>query len=187
MATQKKTEQSLDQRIDSVIKRSQTLGADIHSVAVACMIHAKDHGDARKLDRLVKGLHGANGPEALMAWAKCFGPVTWNGDGEVKIIPSTSKLFKPFDIDGADQQPYWLLIEVKKSELTMEKLMKLVAGMAGKVTKAEEKGLIAEGESAETMKRFAEVMASAAKSFAIKVQPEPENTNTVLKPAPKAA
>ena len=177
MATRKNTEQSLDQRIDSVIKRSHTLGADIHSVAVACLLHAQEHGDPRKLDRLAKGLHGSNGPQALMAWAKRFGPITWNGDGEVKMIPSTSKLFKPFDIDGADQQPYWLLIEVKKSELTMEKLMKLVAGMAGKVNKAEENGLIAEGESAETMKRFAEVMASAAKSFSVAAQPEPNNAN----------
>lgn len=186
MATQKKTEQSLDQRIDSVIKRSQTLGADIHSVALACMIHAKDHGDARKLDRLVKGLHGASAPAALIAWAKEYSPITWNGDGEVKIIPSTSKLFKPFNIDGADQNPYWSKIDVKKSALTLEKLMKLVAGMAGKVTKAEEEGLIAEGESVEALKQFADVMASAAKSFAIKAQPEPENSNT-LKPAPKAA
>ena len=177
MATRKKTEQSLDQRIDSVIKRSNTLGPDIHAVAVACLIHARDHGDARKLDRLVKGLHGANGPMALMAWAKEFSPVTWNGDDEVKIIPSTSKLFKPFDIDSANDQPYWLKIDVKKSELTMEKLMKLVAGMAGKVAKAEENGLIAEGESAETMKRFAEVMASAAKSFSVAAQPEPNNAN----------
>ena len=187
MATRKKTEQSLDQRIDSVIKRSHTLGADIHSVAVACLVHAQEHGDPRKLDRLVKGLHGSNGPEALMAWAKRFGPITWNGDGEVKIIPSTSKLFKPFDIDGADQQPYWLLIEVKKSELTMEKLMKLVAGMAGKVNKAEENGLIAEGESAETMKRFAEVMASAAKSFSVAAQPEPNNANETPTLGVKAA
>lgn len=155
-------EPTLDERITAVCSASQKLGSEIHSVAVACLIHAQEHSDPRKLDRLIKGLHGANGPIALTAWAKEYSPITWNGDGEVKMIPSTSKLFKPFDIDGADQNPYWLKIDVKKSPLTFDKLVAVLAGMEKRVTKAEEDGNVGEGENVEAMHLLARMAAKIA-------------------------
>ena len=43
-----------------------------------------------------------NAPEAFKAWVKEYSPITWNGDGEVKLIPSTNKMFKPFDMLDQD-------------------------------------------------------------------------------------
>lgn len=152
-----KAPKTLDGRIDNVIKRSKDLGADIHGVAVECLQHAEQHGDPRKLDRLVKGLHASCRPVALMEWAKKFSPITWNGDGDVGIIKADAKTFKPFDIDGANAEPYWTPAEVIKKPLTLEALKAMIAQMDKKVTNAEAgKAEVAEGENIVDMRAFVE-------------------------------
>lgn len=152
-----KAPKTLDGRIDNVIKRSKDLGADIHGVAVECLQHAEQHGDPRKLDRLVKGLHASCRPVALMEWAKKFSPVTWNGDGDVGIIKADAKTYKPFDIEGANAEPYWTPAEVIAKPLTLEALKKMIATMESKVAKAEKgETEIAEGENVIDMRAFVE-------------------------------
>lgn len=152
-----KAPKTLDGRIDNVIKRSAELGLDIHGVAVECLQHALDHGDPRKMDRLAKGLHASCRPIALMEWAKKFSPIMWNGDGDVGIIKADAKTFKPFDIDGANAEPYWTPVEIVKKPLTLDQLKKMIATMESKVSNAEQgKAEIAEGENIVDMRAFVE-------------------------------
>lgn len=145
----------LDTRIDAIVKRSNALGLDIHAVAVECLQHALDHGDPRKMDRLAKGLHASCRPIALMEWTKKFSPIMWNGDGDVGIIKADAKTFKPFDIEGANAEPYWTPAEIVKKPLTLEQLKKMVLQMETKVSNAEQgKAEIAEGENIVDMRAF---------------------------------
>lgn len=158
-----KTPKTLDGRIDNVIKRSANLGLDIHNVAIECLKHAEEHGDPRKLDRLAKGLHASCRPVALMEWAKKYSPITWNGDGEVKMIPVDNKKFVPFDIEAADLDPYWTPAEVIAKPLTLEALKKMIATMEAKVKKAEEgKAQIADGENIVEMRAYVDRIKAAA-------------------------
>ena len=128
---------TIDKAIEAIVKASASLGPDIHKWGVQAMMHAAEHGDARKVDRLFKGLHGANAPEAFKDWVMEYSPIRWNGDGEVGILKSTAKLFKPFNIEGANGNPYWNRIAVQKQPLTLDKLLKLISGMSKKIDKAE--------------------------------------------------
>lgn len=160
--------ESVSKSIASIKARSTKLTADIHNTGIQCLLHAQAHGDITLVDRLSKALAAANAPEAFKAWVKEYSPITWNGDGEVKLIPSTNKMFKPFDVDGANANPYWSKIEVKKTPLTYAALLKLLQGLEKKVTKAQEDGNIAEGEDVTAMlalaKRAQEVAKGAPKA-----------------------
>lgn len=154
---------SVSKSIASIAKRSKQLTSDIHNVGVQCLAHAREHGDITLIDRLYKALGSANAPEAFKAWVKEYSPVTWNGDGEVKLIPSTNKMFKPFDLDGANSNPYWNKIEVKKTPLTYAAMLKVLQGMEKRVIKAQEDGLIAEGEDVTAMLALAKRAQDVAK------------------------
>lgn len=159
---------SVSKSIASIAKRSKQLTSDIHNVGVQCLAHALPpsmggHGDITLIDRLYKALGSANAPEAFKAWVKEYSPITWNGDGEVKLIPSTNKMFKPFDIDGANSNPYWNKIEVKKTPLTYAAMLKVLEGMEKRVIKAQEDGLIAEGEDVTAMLALAKRAQDVAK------------------------
>jgi len=153
---------TIDKAIEAIVKASASLGPDIHKWGVQAMMHAAEHGDARKVDRLFKGLHGANAPEAFKDWVMEYSPIRWNGDGEVGILKSTAKLFKPFNIEGANGNPYWNRIAVQKQPLTLDKLLKLISGMSKKIDKAEADDLIAPGESLATMRLLATRTLAAA-------------------------
>lgn len=154
---------SVSKSIASIAKRSKQLTSDIHNVGVQCLAHAREHGDITLIDRLYKALGSANAPEAFKAWVKEYSPITWNGDGEVKLIPSTNKMFKPFDLDGANANPYWNKIEVKKTPLTYAAMLKVLQGMEKRVIKAQEDGLIAEGEDFTAMLALAKRAQDVAK------------------------
>jgi hypothetical protein len=156
MSVQLQSAAAVGKRIKSIATRSAKLTKDIHDTAIQCLMHALPpsqggHGDVTLIDRLAKALAKANAPEVFKNWVREYAPITWNGDNQVKLIPSTSKMFKPFDIEGADRNPYWENIETKKPELTLEKLVKLLQGLEKRVTKANDEGQIAEGEDVAAM------------------------------------
>jgi len=151
MSVQLQSAETVGKRIKSIAIRSAKLTGDIHAVAIQCLGHAQVHGDVTLIDRLAKALAKANAPEVFRNWVREYAPITWNGDDQVKLIPSTSKMFKPFNIEGAAENPYWEKIETKKPELTLEKLVKLLQGLEKRVTKANDEGQIAEGEDVAAM------------------------------------
>ena len=157
---------NLDKRIDAIIKRSNTLASDIHAVAMDCLKHTLEHSDPRKLDRLYAGLHKASRPEAFKVWVETFSPVRWNGDGKVGMLKQNAKSYTPFDLVGADAEPYWTPQEKVGKPLTLAALKAIIARLEDKIDKAEEKDLIAEGENIIDMRAFAKRMAAAAEAQA---------------------
>jgi len=163
---------SISESIESIATRSADLTRDIHATGMQCLAHALEHGDITLIDRLAKALAKANAPEAFKAWVKEYSPITWNGDDVVKLIPSTNKMFKPFNLDGADTNPYWNKIEVAKKPLTYAALLKVLQSMEKKVTKAQEDGNIGEGEDVIAMLALAErarVVAEAAQAPTLQI------------------
>lgn len=153
---------NLDKRIDAIVKRSNTLGKDVHTLGVDLLKHAEEHSDPRKLDRLYTGLHKSCRPEAFKAWVEKFSPIRWNGDGKVGMLKATSKKFTPFDVEAANNEPYWTPQETVKKPLTLAALKAIVAQMEKKLEKAEDNDLIAEGENVILMREFVKRVSTAA-------------------------
>lgn len=151
MAIKLLTAKTIGKNIESIAERSAQLTKDIHETGIQCLMHAHAHGDVTLIDRLAKALAKANAPEVFKNWVREYAPITWNGDDQVKLIPSTNKMFKPFNIEGASSNPYWEKIETKKPQMTLEKLVKLLQGLEKRVTKANDEGQIAEGEDVAAM------------------------------------
>lgn len=153
---------SLDSQITAVIKSTHNTAATIHAVAVMCLAHAKQHNDPRKLDRLYTGIHKATRPEALKAWVEKFSPVRWSGDGKVGMLKENSKKYVPFDVKGADAEPYWTPSETVKKPLTLAALKAIIAQMEKKLNSAEDNDLIADGENVIEMRAFVKRMTETA-------------------------
>lgn len=142
--------------VAGVIKRSASLGADIHLYAVQALLHAEKHGDPCYIDRLVTGLHAANRPVALKTWVQQYSPIRWNGDGKCGLLPKDAKGYTPFDVEGANAHPYYEQVERVGQPLTLMQLLAMVQRAASKTASYEEKGEIAEGENVVLMRNFSE-------------------------------
>ncbi len=154
---------AIDKLITSITNRSAKLATDIHYAAVQGIMHAQQHGDPRKVDRLLNGLHGANGPAAFKAWVEEHSPIRWNGDGVVGILKATDKRFTPFNAEAANATPYWTKIDVKAGPLTLAKLKAMIATMEKKVKKAEAGEIeVGDGENVIDMRAFVDKLKRAA-------------------------
>jgi len=151
--------EAINAAIASIAQRSAALDTDIHSTAVQCLMHAETHSDPRKMDNLIKALGKAHRAKALKTWVETYSPIRWNGDGQVGLMKQTDKRYVAFNIDGADEMPFWdLTEETVKKPLTLAALQKIVAAMVDRVEKAQkgDKGAsIADGEDPEVLMAYA--------------------------------
>jgi hypothetical protein len=161
--TQKQVEARLNARITSFIKAATALATVAHELLCDCLRHADTFGDARPLNRLIVGMPKRDRPEAARVWVKKYSPVTWNGDGEVGIVKVTSKLYKPYDHDGAASDPYWTPEEMVAKPLTLQALIQMAQRISTVVEKKYKENLIAEGEDLQAMRMFAARIEEASK------------------------
>lgn len=127
--------------IKAVGDHYQNADVTLQQAGIQCLAHAAEHGDATLMDRLVKTLGKRAEARALVLWTKKFSPITWNAQGEVSLIKSTLKAYKPFDVEAADAV---LIVSFKPTVnpyiLDELKLIGYAKGLMAKVTKAEETG-----------------------------------------------
>ena len=138
--------------IKAVCSTAAKLEATIHTLAVECLEHAQAHGDPSLMFALIKGLPTGQRVEALVLWVTAFSPIrfTKDEDGQriaAKILGQNKKGYTPFNIEAATAVSYANFTkENEPKELTLEALMKLVKNMTSRYNKAEENGLVADGE-----------------------------------------
>lgn len=155
--------------IRAIIKSAVSLQTKIAAVALECMAHAKEHGDATLANELYRGLPVGQRTASLKAWFETYSPIRFRNDETkgVGVLPTTAKNYVPYDLEGAEANPYYKDVETVAKPLTLAALKKLVAGLETKVTNAKEgkgKVAIAEGEDAEAMLAFARKVRQAAEA-----------------------
>lgn len=74
----------------------------IHKAAVACVTHAREHGDVMPMDRLVKGIPSDDHSVAmfrfeLVAWCRANSPIRWNAKGEPRQAKEGEADYKPYN------------------------------------------------------------------------------------------
>ena len=167
--------------IVSVVKTDATFDITVHNLAVECLQHAapKDmggHGDISLLAQLIGDCKTAGGAAfgrgvksrrlALIEWLTAFSPVRLNGDGVIGLLPTTSKVFVPFNVDGGTATPYYEMGAEKDRRSTNKPFsVSTMLARIGSFTKAIDKSIEAETfvGDVEAAKQFAtEVNAWAA-------------------------
>lgn len=157
--------------IKTVCTSAARLQVRIHEIALECLQHAQEHGDATLINTLYRGLPTGQRTESLRVWVETYSPIRFKSDGGVGVLKAEAKAFTPYDLVNAETNPYYTERETVKKPLTLDQLIKLANGMVNKVNKAEEEGRIAEGEDPAKMKAFAAAIAAAAKAEAANTLP----------------
>lgn len=171
MAFELQSEKIINKMIDTAITHTAKGDGLIHEAASQALGHAQASGDARPLDRLMKGLGKSVRVEGLRVWVETYSPVRWNGDGKVGLLKETMKGYVAFDVQTAFDNPFWTLKaadEKVSKPLDLFALVATIKGMRAKVEKAQAKNQF-EGDEQQAL-RFLGQMEAFVDGF-IKVDP----------------
>lgn len=148
-----KTNAQFKAAVRAIVTSAAKLQEKIAALAVECLEHAQEFGDASRLLYLCQRMPKGQRVQALKLWASNFSPIVLTTDTNgnftaVKIIPQTNKLYKPYDIDGARATPYFdLTQENKVTIMSLEAIEKAILGYAKRFKKAQAEGRVKEGEA----------------------------------------
>lgn len=108
--------------ISKVVAADGKLDITVHNLAVECLEHARPHsegghGDFTLFARLIGDVKTAGGVSygrgvrsrrlGLLEWATKFSPIRVNGDGVMGVLPETSKVYVPFNVEAAQATPFY--------------------------------------------------------------------------------
>lgn len=147
-------------QIASIKRRGATMDKDIHSCAVACLIHARDHGDVTLLSKLVAAMPRSGRREALIFWARYYGILRFEKKSEAfKIDKKRKEAGEGFDVEGATKTPFY--------DLTPEKnpapfdLDRTISSFAKRLKKAKAEGKLGDVSPATVADRVRQTLNTA--------------------------
>ena len=143
-----KDAKKLGTAINSIKTRGSKLDSDIHTAAVSCLYHAEQYGDTTLMTRLLEAMPKSGRAKALVKWAEDFSLLAFNK--EEKRFKLTSSKTKEWNIEGANETPFWeYTVEKEVGDLTIDALVKMVVS---KVQKASDNGKLKEGFTIQGLK-----------------------------------
>lgn len=139
----------INANIKKVAKSSTALNLLIQETAVLCIQHAADHGDANPALRLCQAMPKTLRRTALAKWFTLYSPISVDiTNGKCRLTKPESKAFKPFDVDGANANPWFDMPELEREEvfLTIEDFDDKVVSLLGRMKKAVNDGKVVEAD-----------------------------------------
>lgn len=128
------------------------LDEQIHTAAVSCLYHAKNHGDVTLASRLVDAMPKSTRRLALIHWFNKYGPLVFDKPTNAFKL-ARGKEPRPYEIEKAEETPFWdLTTEKNPAKFSVESLLKSVAT---RFKKAKEKGELADGDLAKFQQQVA--------------------------------
>lgn len=117
----------------------------VHETAMLIINHAKEHGDCSTAQGLVNAMPRSARKLALINWFGKFSPIVVKDDPEwvAKMHKEGTKLFVPFDIEGAAETPWYDLADSMGAEkvYSLDDLLKIgPAADAKRIRQRIEKG-----------------------------------------------
>lgn len=90
----------------------------VHETAMLILNHAKEHGDCSTAQGLVNAMPRSARKLALVSWFSKFSPIVVKDDDNwvAKMHKEDTKLFVPFDIEGAAETPWFDLADTMGAE-----------------------------------------------------------------------
>lgn len=148
--------------ITKVVTADGKLDITIHNLAVECLEHAQQHGDFTLFARLIGDVKTAGGVSygrgvrsrrlGLLEWAIKFSPIRVNGDGVMGVLPETSKVYVPFNIEAAQATPFYDLLgeagrRTTNNPFGIQQMLGRIGSFSKAIDKAVEAGTL-EGDEA---------------------------------------
>lgn len=126
------------------------------------------HGDLTLFAALLEaaGERAKGRKQAIINWATNFASINVDGDGKVKHIPATNKRAKEWDLEAANDTPYWMFEpDAVKTPLTLAAMIKIIeAQMVNKLAKAKEDNNL--GDNVVMLEAYVNRMVAASQAAA---------------------
>lgn len=137
---EKLTAKQLQNKINSIGNRSQTLTTDIHKAGIACIEQAIEHGNMDYATKLVRALEKAKGQrhESVKQWFIENGPFVWRKlkDNNMGFKLDKAEGAKEFDLEHAKEHPFYEKPEVVQVQtMTLEQLQNSIRNLVKKASK----------------------------------------------------
>ena len=145
----------------------------VQTTAVGCMSHALEHGDVRPMDSLLNALNNGYRKRGFQVWVQTYSPIRWNGDGKIGLAKPDTKLYRPFNVDEANANPFWTLdaaAEKTVKELSAEALRAMISRFVKYVDEADENGDV--HDKAGNVVKHVKGNVVELKNFATRIQAE---------------
>lgn len=94
------------------------INAYVHETAMLIMRHAAEHDDCSTAQGLINAMPQSARKLALINWFTQFSPIVVKDDDkwQSKMHKRGSKMYRPFDIDGAEANPWFTLADKMGAE-----------------------------------------------------------------------
>ena len=137
-------------RQDALRTTGVAFDAEVQTLGVQALLHCRTHGDYRPLVRLIDCFPQGYRVEGFKVWVSKYSPIRWNGDGQVGLLrEGFDKTFTPFDVEGANDNPFWTLKEAKErvvKKLSINSIRAMISAMLADVESADAGGVIHDKE-----------------------------------------
>lgn len=133
-------------RIASGTTASGKMDAYWHVVALAVMGHAKEHNDCSLAKDLLAGMPASYRRGMMKNWFTKYSPINVSLDGgKVSLRKEGGLQYNPFDLEGADAEPFYAIAEATPETETydLQKILKLISQLRGRIEKKIEKNEVA--------------------------------------------
>lgn len=90
----------------------------VHETALMILKHAKEHKDCSTAQGLINAMPQSARKLALINWFHTYSPIVVKDDAKwnSKMHKEGTKLFVPFDVEGAEANPWYSMAEVMGAE-----------------------------------------------------------------------
>lgn len=157
---------TIDQNIGLILKSGVELNELIQKVAVAIVLHASVHGDCTRALKLVQAMPKSFRRNLLITWFATYSPIGMNlSTGKCGLHRETSKLYRPFDVDGAKITPWYnqpQAAEEDALDTTLEDVKTATSRLAKRYQKQLDEGTVANDDIPAVTAMVATLTAAAA-------------------------
>ena len=95
----------------------------IHETGVSIMHHANEHGDFTAMQRLYDALPQSARRKAFVKWVVDHTPL--NFEEKTQYFIKSRKTTKVYNVESANNQPFWIYTNEVKPALDLDKLLQL--------------------------------------------------------------
>lgn len=145
----------MKRRFQTITSNYQKANEYVHETAMMIARHAKEHGDCSSAQGLVMALPASSRREMLILWFATYTPIVVKNskDFESKMHKDNSKLYKPFDLEAADADPFYEIAKRNKESepKDFEALIAMVAGLSKRIEKMANSGDIKDADNASAL------------------------------------
>jgi len=154
---------AINRNIGLVAKAGTKFNELVQTTAVGILVHAQATGDCTAALRLVQAMPKSARRGLLINFFAAYSPIGMNvGTGKVAFHKPTAKSYKPFDIEGATNNPWYNSAEANNEDLpdtTLEQTNKMIFGLASRLQKQLDEGHVAANDRETVAEQVAQLKA----------------------------